>query len=319
MTVTWQPWRSAWHEALYGPDGFYRQLAGPGGHFATSAQGIPGGGRLLAKALVALAEGAGCHRVVDVGSGRGELLAEVSAVAPTMQLTGVDIVDRPVDLPQGAEWLVSPGGASLPAALRDLQDTLVVAHEWLDVVPCFVAEHDGTVWRTVEVDAAGAERLATPVTGSDLQWLQRHWVADPAAGERVEVGAARDAAYRELRGRVDSGLLVTVDYGHLRSDRPRWGTLTGYRDGVQCPPHPGGGTDITAHVAMDSLGADELVRQRILFDRLGLRPGAPEHALAGEDPPAYLRALAERSSYAALTAAGGLGDFWWALESVRSQ
>ncbi|HWC24901.1 MAG TPA: SAM-dependent methyltransferase [Flexivirga sp.] len=314
--MVWQSWRSAWHDALYGPDGFYRQVSGPAGHFATSAQGIPGGGRLLARALVILAERSGCTRLVDVGAGRGELLAEVAAIAPGLRLTGVDVVERPAELPEVADWLRSPGGTGLPDDLRGIEHALVIAHEWLDVVPCTIAEYDGAVWRTVEVDPDGDERLADPVAGSDLQWLQQNWRTNATEGDRAEIGTTRDAAFRELRARIDSGVLVAVDYGHLRDDRPEWGTLTGYRDGVQCPPRPDGSTDITAHVAMDTLGADELVCQHTLFDRLGLRPEAPAIALASEDPPAYLRALAERGSYAQLTATGGLGDFWWAITRI---
>lgn len=314
--MAWESWRSAWHDALYGSDGFYRQPSGPAGHFATSAQGIPGGGRLLARALVILADRNGCTRLVDLGAGRGELLAEVAAIAPALQLTGVDVVDCPADLPEGADWLRSPGGTELPADLRGLRDALVIAHEWLDVVPCTIAEHDGAVWRIVEVDPDGEERLADPVADSDLHWLEHTWRCDPAEGDRAEVGATRDAAFGALRSRIDSGLLIAVDYGHLRADRPRWGTLAGYRDGVQCPPQPDGSTDITAHVAMDTLEAGELVHQRELFNRLGLRPEVPDIALAREDPPAYLRGMAERGSYAQLTAPGGLGDFWWAIDAI---
>ncbi|MFC6704138.1 SAM-dependent methyltransferase [Flexivirga alba] len=192
----------------------------------------------------------------------------------------------------------------------------MIAHEWLDVVPCTIAEYDGAVWRTVEVDPSSEERLAGPVVGTDLQWLQQNWRPGETEGDRAEIGSTRDAAYRDLLSRIDSGLLALVDYGHLRADRPRWGTLTGYRDGVQCPPRPDGSTDITAHVAMDTLGAGELVRQRALFDQLGLRPEAPAIALAREDPPAYLEGLAERGSYAQLTATSGLGDFWWAITTI---
>jgi SAM-dependent MidA family methyltransferase len=316
--VVWQSWRSAWHDALYGSDGFYRQPLGPAAQFATSAQGIPGGGPLLASALAILAERSGCTRLVDLGAGRGELLAEVATIAPALQLTGVDVVDRPADLPEGTGWLRSPGGAALPDELGGLSDTLVIAHEWLDVVPCPIAEHDGAVWRSVEVVPSGEERLAEPIGDANLQWLQRNWRSDSAAGDRAEIGTTRDAANRALRARITTGLLVVVDYGHLRTDRPRWGTLTGYRDGLQCPPSSDGKTDITAHVSMDTLDAGELVRQRTLFDRLGLRPAPPEIALAHEDPPAYLRALADRGSYAQLTAPGGLGDFWWALTTISS-
>lgn len=341
--MVWQSWRSAWQHALYGPTGFYRQSVGPAGHFATSAQGIPGGGSYLASAVAILAERAGCSAVLDVGAGRGELLAELATVAPGLRLTGVDVVERPEDLPPAARWVESPGGAELPDELRGIQETLVLAHEWLDVVPCAIAEYDGSVWREVQVKPhdvspplrsprsfAGApdlthqhstseweERLGIPVEGADLQWLQANWpIDDPTPGDRVEIGTSRDAAYSRLRERIESGLFVAVDYGHLRDHRPHGGTLTGYRDGVQCPAVPDGSTDVTAHVAMDTLGAAELVQQRELFERLELKPDGPPMTLAREDPPAYLQQLAAVGSYAQLTAHGGLGDFWWAISPV---
>ncbi|GAB3491475.1 SAM-dependent methyltransferase [Flexivirga sp.] len=314
--MVWQSWRSAWHEALYGPDGFYRQPVGPAGHFATSAQGIPGGGRLLARAVGILAERSRCRRIVDVGAGRGELLRELSALQTGWEFTGVDVVDRPDGLPADVGWLTAPGGSTLPAALCGLQDTLVLAHEWLDVVPCSVVEYDGRVWREVDVDPCGAERLAGPAPETELLWLERHGPASPRHGDRAEVGITRDEAYRQLRDRLHSGMLVVVDYGHTRATRPRSGTLTGFRQGMQCLPLPDGSTDITAHVAMDTLGAGELLRQRDIFEQLGLRPQQPDIAWASTDPPAYLRALAERSGYTQLTATGGLGDFWWAIDRI---
>ncbi|RNI25202.1 SAM-dependent methyltransferase [Flexivirga caeni] len=312
--MEWRTWQDAWQEALYGPAGFYRRLEGPAGHFATSAQGIPGAGATLAQAIVALAAGAGCTRVVDVGAGRGELLAGIAAVAPELELTGVDVVERPAGLPDTAGWLISSGGRDLPAGLTGLEHALVLAHEWLDVVPCPVVEFDGVGWRHVEVDDEGRERAVAPVNAAELQWLQRNWTAKPPV--RAEVGLPRDAAFRALRDRIVSGLVVVVDYGHLAAARPGDGTLTGYRDGRQCPPRPDGTTDITAHVAMDTLGADRLVSQRDLFAQLRLRPPDPPIDLAREDPAAYLSGLAARSAYAQLVAPGGLGDFWWALTAV---
>ena len=133
------PWREAWHEALYGPQGFYRGAEGPAGHFTTSTHGPLGAP--FADALGRLADREGVHHVVDVGCGRGELLTHLAVQRPDLRLTGVDVVPRPPDLPDAVAWLRSPGGGDeLPRELTDLDDVLVVAHEWLDVVPCTVAE-----------------------------------------------------------------------------------------------------------------------------------------------------------------------------------
>lgn len=312
-------WERAWHDALYGPAGFYRSTT-PGRHFATSAQGIPGGGELLAEAVVALAGRHGCTRVVDVGAGGGELLAGVGALAPGLLLIGVDVVDRRGAGHRIHDWVLSPGGVALPHALAGLTDTLVVAHEWLDVVPCPVVERDeaGT-WREVSVLPDGAETAGEPVGGQALRWLGR-WVPDHV--DRAEVGLPRDRAAADLLGRLDGGVLLLVDYGHLRGDRPPHGTLTGFRHGREVAPVPDGSCDLTAHVAVDSLvdhlslthrvEQPDVVPQRVALTDLLPHAGAPvPHELARREPTAYLGALARRAALQTLTAPGGLGDFTW--------
>ncbi len=309
------PWPDAWHDALYGPGGFYRSGPGPAGHFTTSTHGPLGA--VFAEGIAALADREGAEHVVDVGAGRGELLTALHRARPDLELTGVDVVDRPTTLPESVRWLVSPGGAELPAALADLDGVLVVAHEWLDVVPCTVVEilDDGTP-RTVLVDAwARTESLVGELSPEDAAWCAAHWPMDgmPRAGHRVEVGLARDRAWSDLVSRVRRGTLLAVDYGHTRETRPPSGTLVGYRDGTAVPALPDGTCDLTAHVAVDSLEQDERWTQRDALHRLLGRPGAPDHALATTDPPAYLAALARASALRALTTPGGLGDFHWVL------
>ncbi len=104
-----------------------------------------------------------------------------------------------------------------------------------------------------------------------------------------------------------------MDYGHTKADRPAQGTLTAYREGVLTNPIPDGQRDLTAHVATDSLGADEVVTQRELFHRLGLTAATPDHATASTDPLGYVRALGRTSTIAALTDPHGLGGFHWAM------
>lgn len=325
--MVWQRWDEAWCSALYGPGGFYRRSE-PAAHFATAAQGLGTTGRLLAEALVELAGRHGLSRIVEVAAGRGELLTQLadtlaerehgSAVprwsghAPAVtELVGVDIVDRPAGLPSAVRWVRSPGGAALPGTLADLTDTLVVAHEWLDVVPCPVAARgaDGT-WRHVLVARSGAEAPGPPVEGAELGWLTRHL---PDRVARAEIGLPRDTAYADLVSRVRTGAVLVIDYGHTARSRPETGTLTGYRDGTQVPPVPDGSCDLTAHVAMDSLGCDRLRSQReALLDLLGPVP-LPPHALSRTDPAAYLRLLTRSNAAATLTASAGLGGFWWAM------
>jgi SAM-dependent MidA family methyltransferase len=312
------PWKAAWSTALYGPHGFYRGDTGPAGHFTTSSHGPLGA--VLAEALGVLADREGATHVVDVGCARGELLVHLHSARPDLRLTGVDVVERPSGLPGAISWLSAPGGATLPDALVDLEDALVVAHEWLDVVPCTIAE------------VVGPGRLALvlvdPVTGvetpaaegpadEDLAWCARHWpVEDRAVGSRVEVGLARDRAWADLASRVRRGTMLAVDYGHTRDARPAGGTLTAYRAGRIVDAVPDGSCDLTAHVAVDSLEHDELTTQRDALRSLGIdtRPPAPD--LASSDPSAYLAGLVRSSAAAALTEEHGLGRFRWVYRRI---
>jgi SAM-dependent MidA family methyltransferase len=313
--VTLLDWQAAWQGALYGPDGFYRSAAGPAGHFTTAAHGPLG--ELLAGAVARMARENGLAHVVDVGAGRGELLTHVHAADPGLRLTGVDVVARPQSLPPHVEWHTAPGGAALPPALHDLDHTLVIAHEWLDVVPCPIAEVDGDGdLRLVMVDSTtGEESFGALVDGDELAWATTHW-EPTASGDRVEVGLPREHAWADLVSRVDRGVLVAVDYGHRGGDRPMEGTLAAYRRGQLVTPVPDGTCDLTAHVAMDTLDHDELLDQRTALRGLGVDGRQPPLELASRDPQAYLQTLATSSAAAALTAPGGFGDFLWAIKRV---
>ncbi|KQX66249.1 SAM-dependent methyltransferase [Angustibacter sp. Root456] len=327
--MTFVAWDVAWHEALYGRNGFYRRPGGPAAHFRTSVHASD----LFADALLRLAQRAGLGRVVDIGSGRGELLMSLRRSAAArgiaVELIGCDVVDRPPDLAPDVIWAQSDGGADVPEALRPwLRGALVVAHEWLDDVPCPVVERaDDLTWRVVEVDAStGRERLAGPVGPRENHWLERWWPSvDPHAGDRAEVGTSRDDAWGSLVRQATDALLLAVDYGHDRETRPPRGTLTGYRDGTVCPPVPDGSCDVTAHVAVDALAAageragavsSHGTTQREALLGLGVDGSLPSPATAAGDPLSYLRAVSAASHAGELLDRAGLGAFRWLMQST---
>jgi SAM-dependent MidA family methyltransferase len=320
------PWREAWHAALYAPGhGFYAGEGGPAEHFATATHGPTGA--VLAQALLDL-PGHAVRLVVDVGAGRGELATHLmDVIDPTTpraepgpdatRVVAVDVVDRPEGLDARVAWVRSPGGATLPDDLDDLDDALVIAHEWLDVVPCTVAEVDpaGVLREVLVVPESGEETLGEPLEGDDLEWARRHWPAT-TPGHRVEVGLARDRAWSDLVSRVRSGIVVAVDYAHGPDDRPDHGSLVGYASGRLAAPVPDGSCDVTAHVAMDTLDADEVVTQREALRRLGVTGTPPPHELATRDPLLYVALLERASLEARLIDPAGLGSFRWAVKHV---
>ncbi|MEV0020518.1 SAM-dependent methyltransferase [Streptomyces tendae] len=333
---TWRGWREATHEALYGPEGFYRAGAlGPAGHFRTSVHASPLFAGAVARLLCRVDEALGRPAVldfVDLGAGRGELVAGVLAALPAdvaarTRAYAVEVAARPEGVDRRVQWLTRP---------PDGVTGLLFANEWLDNVPVEVAEVDAAgVARRVLVRDDGAERLGEPVAGAEAAWLARWWPLPSEEGLRAEIGLPRDAAWASAVAALDGGdggLAVAVDYAHTAAARPPFGTLTGFREGRETAPVPDGTCDITAHVALDACAAaraarctpghappDALMRpQREALHALGVTGARPPLALASTDPAAYVRALQSASEAAELTAQGGLGDFWWLLQPVGS-
>lgn len=297
-------WGAAMTRALYGPGGFYRREL-PAHHFATSAQT-----RVFAEAVAALAEEADARlgrpdgfTVVDVGAGGGDLLHHLAGLLPDrIALTGVELRPRPAGLHERIGWRSEP-----PERITGL----LVACELLDNVPCDIAlVDDAGVLRYEEVDPEGATRPGDRLEARDADWLDRWWpIAAP--GERAEIGRTRDEAWQELTGRLERGIALAVDYGHIKSERPRDCTLTAFRDGHGTAPVPDGTCDLTAHVAVDAVGADRIERQRDALRDLGVRAERPPMDLAYRAPVEYAMALAKAGESARLTDPAGLGAHWW--------
>ena len=300
---------------LYGPGGFFvRGDAGPADHFRTSVHASP----LFAGAVLRLVERVDealgrpdVFELVDVGAGRGELLATLRPLLPErVRLTAVEVAPRPAGLPGGIAWR-----HDLPDEVRGL----LIATEWLDNVPLDVADVDdeGRL-RKVAVDpATGAETLGPLVDAADLFWTRRWW---PRPG-RVEIGWPRDAAWADAVERVRRGCALAIDYGHVRAERPVTGTLTGYRNGRSVAPVPDGSCDVTAHVAIDAVAAAAgtpytLVTQRQALRALGVDGARPPLELARTDPAGYVRALGAAGAEAELIEPAGLGGHWWLLHDV---
>ncbi|MEU1398823.1 SAM-dependent methyltransferase [Micromonospora zamorensis] len=268
------------------------------------------------------------------------LVAERPSLAERVHFTAVEYASRPLDLPKEITWT-----SEIPAEINGV----LLATEWLDNVPLDVAVHTTDGWRYVLVDPeSGAEEIGERVSPADLDWLTTWWPSPtspqsaasepdlgltwtdattetPHSDHRAEIGRSRDEAWANAVRQISRGLAVAVDYGHLSGDRPVDGTLTGYRGGRQVPPVPDGSSDVTAHVAMDSVAsagsavarcAYSLVLQRQALRALGADGGRPPLSLAGTDPAGYVRALAAASAVAELTDPAGLGGHWWLRQPV---
>jgi SAM-dependent MidA family methyltransferase len=270
--------REAWETALYGPDGFYRRER-PAAHFRTSVHASA----LFGQAVARLARAVGASEVVDIGAGSGELGKVLRAFE--LEVVEVELDDE------------------LPSSIAGL----VIANEWLDNVPCDLAELDEYgVPRYLLADLS----LGDVVEGNDLAWLQQWWpLAEP--GDRAEIGMTRDQAWADVVGRLSpGGVAVAIDYGHVRGGRPPYGTVTGFRAGRECDPVLDGSCDVTAHVALDSLGGS-VELQRDALRALGVSAARPSLELAQTDPLRYVAELSSAGEAAELLDPSGLGGFGW--------
>ena len=304
----WRTWRVAMQDALYGPTGFYRVSGAPGRHFRTSAHTSPAWAAAICRLATSVDDSLGRpddFSVVDMGAGGGELLTALAETAPERwELVGVDVAPRQEDLPARVHWT-----EALPAAIAGL----LIAVEWLDVVPvdCVELTEDGP--RLVEVDGTGDERLGAAPGHRDIQWLERWW---PLAevGDRAEIGQPRDEVWALAIGQLRRGMAVAVDYA-ADPRRDVAGTLTGFRDGRQVLPVADGSMDLTAHVLFESIASvsgdsARLVSQRQALQDLGVSGERPSY---DGDPSAYVTALSEAGAEAELLARGGLGDHRWLM------
>jgi SAM-dependent MidA family methyltransferase len=325
---------AAMARALYGQNGFFRRER-PADHFRTSVTASPLFAEAIAR-LVAETDRALNHpdvlTVVDVGAGRGRLLSQLLELLghdERLRPIAIELADRPDGLDERIEWR-----PDIPAGFTGV----LVATEWLDNVPLDVAEldADGTA-RYLLSDGTLGDRL----DDADARWVDEWWPLR-RPGDAAEIGRSRDVAWAAAVAGLNAGLALAVDYGHTRADRRS--TLTGFRDGHEVEPRFDGTTDITAHVAIDSVAragrqgrgpqvrtpaADSgglpsqaaqfgvpVKRQREALRALGIDGARPPLSLAAADPAGYVRALSRASQAAELIAEGGLGDHWWVLQPV---
>jgi len=314
-------WSTAMQHALYGPNGFYVAGEGAAGHFRTSATASPSVREIFAGALGELLQRVDTSLghpdpldCVDIGGASGGLLEAVlgslgSGLGARVRPAVVELRRRPPGLSTAVRWL---------DAVPDLTG-LLFANEWLDNVPIDVLV-DG---RVLLVDETGVESCGPAPTTEEMAWLARWW----PSGSRREIGLRRDGAWAGGVSRIRRGLAVAVDYSHTAADRPAYGTLTGFRRGRQTEPIPDGSSDLTAHVAVDSVAAAGqhavdstglpvrtlLLDQRRALRSLGVSGRRPDF---GSNPGAFAAALQRASDSAELIDPAGLGAFTWLLQGV---
>jgi SAM-dependent MidA family methyltransferase len=257
-----QTWGQRWAS-----DPFYQRNA-PGTHFSTAPMHHDRIAERIADRIRQVANRD--IEVIEVGAGNGALITAVVRHLRDLGLTprahALDLQPPPAHLDPMITW--HRGDVRIHPLPRTQQhQPFLIAHEFLDDLPCEVIEldaephimlanDDGTLERGPALsDAAACAALNMDVPGI-LDWIQRWWpLGQPM--QRIEVGIERDRIWRSLVQQVRGGMAFAIDYGHVFAERRvgTWdaGTLAGYRDHQLTSPRLDGQTNVTAHVAFDAL------------------------------------------------------------------
>jgi SAM-dependent MidA family methyltransferase len=221
--------------ALYHPEhGYYRRARDPfgkSGDFYTAEQIQPVFGVLVAARIRQLYEGMGRppdFTVVELGAGRREM-AEA--------LSGWNYI--PIDIDSG----------NLPERFTGV----VFSNEFFDALPVEVAAFREGAFREQLVDLEGGRFSWSgggPVRDEVAAYLRRYF-PEPQEGRWYEAGLEALAWVERIARSLDSGFMLTIDYGVTRAESVRFpaGTLMSYhrhtaRENVLEDP---GERDITAH------------------------------------------------------------------------
>lgn len=323
--------------ALYDPDeGYYERpgRVGREGDFVTGASWHPAFARALARVARAVAAACGTLRIVDVGAGEGELLANLrdALAGESPELIGVE----------ASSTRRTAGRARVPEAawLEDVAELpglgmgLLVGYELLDALPvrAFRVAGDGTLReRLVGLDAGGAfaftERPAPD--GAQLLAALARRGANLEPGQLLEIRPGARGMARALAGAVGNGLLLLFDYG--ARTRPLYsavrplGTLEAFRAHAISRDvlEELGSRDLTAWVDFGEVEevleeSGMALRGLVSQSRLLLAGGiAEELALADPERPLTAAEAAERNAIAKLFVPGGMGESLRVLVAER--
>jgi SAM-dependent MidA family methyltransferase len=247
--------------ALYAPGlGYYSggsEKFGAGGDFVTAPQISLLFGRLLARQFAEVLKQTG-GGVVELGAGTGLLASQILA---EMRALGMDV-----------PYSILEVSGSLRARQQEtLQSFIPRTVDWLDALP---EKFNGVIFGNEVLDAlpvhlihwteSGPQERGVTINGGGFGWEDKP-IADPALFERArmlnlpagyvsEINLAAPALVKSLAERLDSGLLLFVDYGFGRSEyyhqQRHMGTLRAHyrHHALDDPFYFPGLCDLTAHV-----------------------------------------------------------------------
>ncbi|WP_110111326.1 SAM-dependent methyltransferase [Bacillus sp. CGMCC 1.16541] len=325
--------------ALYGENGYYmknNRKIGKHGDFVTTSELSSSFGRAMAHLFVKAVE----HRLIppvicEIGGGNGKfaeaVINEWRKISPKTanQLTYYMIEKSLYHQQLQRHHLSSSNDVlcfeSLEAFALQVGkfDGVVFSNEWLDALPVEVIEkRDGVlyeVWVALENDELVETYI--PIDNQQIiDYLSQHRLSIKE-GQRFEVPLQMLKAIKDISEMLNSGMVVTVDYGYTFEEwqhpaRSR-GSLRGYfqHQLIKNPLLHVGEMDLTTHIHFDSLIAEgqqyglhvtTFKRQREFLMMMGLLNLLEEHSSTN---PFSSQAKSNRS-ISSLMIEGSISDYF---------
>lgn len=204
----------------------------------------------------------GSVRLVEIGPGRGTLMADVQRVIQSLEPDLVTAASG--HLVETSERLAGVQKKTLENSsitnhwhtnIDEIANgfTLVFSNELFDAIPIRQFTRTDTGWRerTIVMGAAGnLEFQAGPAAINAPAWA-----TDAAIGEIAEIAPAREALMAQLSARLvrEGGIALTMDYGHVRSATGDTLQAISKHEYVDVLANPGE-SDLTSHVDFEALG-----------------------------------------------------------------
>jgi SAM-dependent MidA family methyltransferase len=273
------PFRRFMELALYHPGhGYYssgRARIGKAGDFFTSVSVGRIYGHLLASICREVWERLGSpsdFSIVEQGANDGTLASDIldtiaGAKDDFSKVAHYRIVEPfPVNRTKQEAKLAGITNVSWVSSLDDLPifTGIHLSNELLDAFPVDSLRWDGTHWEEEVVCRNGGELGWTtrPITDPELAVAAQRLPKNLPAGFRVEWNPGLAPWLRQLHGRMERGMILTIDYGQAGEDRyaPHRadGTLLAYQNHERFHdplPEPGL-RDITAQVDFTTLATE---------------------------------------------------------------
>lgn len=320
--------------AMFWPDGGYylsQEPFGASGDYYTSPLAHPAFGALIAEQLFQMWQLMECpdtFHVVELGAGNGLLCRDIIGysqhLSPEFRQSLRYVCQDRRARPGAEQGLPNASRIATPDLPLRGVNGCILSNEFLDSFPVHqMRKHQGRL-QEVYVALKGdelAETLGEPSTPELAQRLESLGV-ELVEGQTTEINLGLEKWAREVTGSLDTGFVLTIDYGHLAADlysaevRPR-GTLTTYYRHVQTdsPLRRIGRQDISAQVDFTSVidagrrsGLEPvgLTTQARFLHNLGL--GSWLRQLPSLGLP-MREGQANRAGLIDLARPGGLGDF----------